>query len=256
MLFSLIRRKLPYSLKIKIVYKWIWIKGVLDFGNKYCCNICNKSATSFSEFNGHSNRLCPRCFSLERHRLLYEYLKEKTNLLRTANTLLHFAPEKCIHNKLRENDALQYETADLMAHFIELIEVKPKHIASVTDIPFPSNYFDAVICNHVLEHVDDDDKAMKEIFRVTRPGGFAILQVPINYESEITLEDRSLSRDERRAQYGSPDHLRYYSEPDYIAKLENAGFGVIADEFVGNLDYSKNIMDRREKIFRCEKACS
>jgi SAM-dependent methyltransferase len=234
-------------------FRLIQIRGLVDHGMKHRCNICGKHANRFADFNGKKNRLCPKCFSLERHRLLFDFLQRKTSLFTQENSLLHFAPEKCLHDKLKKNQMLNYETIDLMTHFIKLIEVEPKHIASVTDIPFPDHSFDSVICNHVLEHVEEDSLAMQEIFRVLKLGGFAILQVPINWHQTETLENPDLSREQRRIQYGSPDHVRFYSETDYVSRLFKAGFKVEIVKHDTSLDPETYILDRQENLYVCQK---
>lgn len=248
-----LKKAVPSSWKVYIHYNLIWIKGKFDQGNKYECNICGKHANKFAMFNRRPNAMCPKCFSLERHRLLYDFLRKESDLFTKELSLLHFAAEKCLHKKLSANKNLRYETADLMNQFLATIEVKPKHRMSVTDIQFEDNSFDVLICNHVLEHVPEDIKAMQEIFRVLKSGGFAILQVPINLNSDDTLEDKKLSPDERRVEYGAADHLRFYGEKDYIARLEKVGFEVTASDHVKTLDADKHILDKNERIYCCKK---
>ncbi len=248
-----IRKAIPSSWKVYIHYNRIRIKGWFDNGKKHECNICGKTANKFAMFNRRPNAMCPKCFSLERHRLLYDFLNKRTEIFKKEMALLHFAAEKCLHKKLKANKGLRYETADLMNQFLATIEVKPKHKMSVTDIKFEDNTFDAVICNHVLEHVPEDRKAMEEIYRVLKPGGFAVLQVPINLESDDTLEDKTLTPDERRTHYGAADHLRFYGEKDYIQRLEATGFKVTAEEHVNTLDADKHILDKTERIYYCLK---
>lgn len=99
---------------------------------------------------------------------------------------------------------------------------------SITKIQFPDSTFDYMICNHVLEHVPDDQAAMDEAYRVLKPGGKFLVQVPINYESTMTLEDPTFDRLQRRAHYGGQHHLRYYSAQALIAKLNATGFATEA----------------------------
>ena len=118
--------------------------------------------------------LCPKCLSLERHRLLWLYLKNRTEFFTAKLKVLHVAPEQCFFKTFRNMKNLVYLTADLES---PLADMK----LDIQDMPFPENEFDVIICNHVLEHVPDDRKAMHEIFRVLKKGGFAILQVPTSY---------------------------------------------------------------------------
>lgn len=248
-----LKRLVPLELKIKLFYRLVRIRGALDNGNKVECNICGSHFSRFSPFGKRQNVLCPSCFSLERHRLQYQYLKENTGIFTDALKVLHFAPEKCLHEKISQNKKLEYETADLLIQFIDLIEVKPKHQMSITDIKFPDNHFDIILCNHVLEHVPDDKKAMAELYRVLKPGGFGIVQVPINPNTDEILEDMSLSTEQRYIQYGSPDHLRYYAEKGYMNRLREAGFQVEANPFVKTLDVERLRLQASENLIIVRK---
>jgi SAM-dependent methyltransferase len=252
-MIQFLKSLVPLELKIQIFYQLVRLRGALDKGNNVECNICGSHFGRFSPFGKRENVLCPGCFSLERHRLQYQYLKETSGIFTDALKVLHFAPEKCLHERISLNKKLEYETADLLIQFIELIEVKPKHQMSITDIKFPDNHFDIILCNHVLEHVPDDKKAMSELLRVLKPGGFGILQVPINPNSDEILEDMSLSTEERYKQYGSPDHLRYYAEKGYVKRLEEAGFTVEVNPFVKSLDYKRLRLQEAENLIIVQK---
>jgi predicted SAM-dependent methyltransferase len=126
-----------------------------------------------------------------------------------------------------------------MAHFIEIIEVRPRHHMSVTDIRFPDNSIDVVLCNHMLEHTPDDLKAMGELYRVMRPGGFGITQVPINERSDVILEDMTLTEAEMASQYGSPHRVRYYSEAGLVSRPASVGFAVEVNQLVKSLDCTR-----------------
>lgn len=250
---AFLKSSLSHAQKIKIHYGLIRAQYAFDFGRNVTCNICGRMYSSFASFNGRANAMCPSCFSLERHRLLYFYLLNQPDIFRKKIKLLHFAPEKCLSTKLKAHDNIDYTTADLMNQFIDMIEVKPDRIMSVTEITDPDETYDAVICNHVLEHVPDDRRAMQEICRVLKLGGFAILQVPINFNSDQTQEDLTLSRDERRKYYGSPDHLRFYAEPDYVKRLQSVGFEVDVNRYVDRLDAARYVLNPKEAIYVCTK---
>lgn len=252
-MLDLIKKWIPLDLKIRLFYQLVRLRGKFDFGNQVECPVCGSHFGRFDRFGRRPNVLCPSCFSLERHRLQYLYLKERTGIFTEALRVLHFAPEKCLSEKIAENPRLEYETADLLIQFIELIEVKPRHRMSITDIRFPDNHFDIILCNHVLEHVPDDRKAMSELFRVLKPGGFGITQVPINPDSTEILEDMSLNSSQRALLYGSPDHLRYYSEPGFTARLREAGFEVEVNDFVRSLDYARMRLQPTENLIIVRK---
>lgn len=168
------------------------------------------------------NALCPNCLSLERHRLLWFYLIRKTTLLEQRPKLLHAAPEVALMRKLKElyKDSKQnYVTADLESPLADM------HF-DIQQIPLTDGSFDAVICNHIMEHVEDDLKAMRELCRVLRPGGWGIILSPVDLGRETTFEDNSITDpDERTRIFGQYDHRRIYGR-DYAERLAEAGFEV------------------------------
>ena len=167
------------------------------------------------------NRLCPNCLSLERHRLIWLYLKQRSNFFTAPLKVLHFAPEQPFLKRFKALKNLDYTTADLDSPIADL------HL-DVTNIDLPDNQYDVVICNHVLEHVNDVNKAFSEIKRILKPGGWAILMVPINPNVD-TWEDPSITDpEERKRCFGQYDHVRQFGR-DYAQVLEKAGFKVDAD---------------------------
>jgi len=150
-------------------------------------------------------------------------MKQESDLFNRRARVLHFAPERCLGRRLAHFHGDGYVSADLMVHFLPGLEMRPTVVMSVTDIRFPDNYFDYVICNHVLEHVPDDRSAMREIRRVLKPGGMAVLMVPLDMFNSEIVEEPNLSRDERRRRFGSPDHVRMYGVEGYRKRLREAG---------------------------------
>ena len=169
---------------------------------------------------GYRYSLCPRCYSIDRKRLIYWFIVNKTNILNSDKTinLLHIAPEKNLQNTLKSSSHIEYISGDLnslMGCDIRL---------DIIDMNFEDNFFDVIIRNHVLEHIVDDRKAMRELFRVLRLKGFAILQVPISKKAKETFEDFSITSPEERERYfGQKDHLRIYDKY-YKERLESVGF--------------------------------
>ena len=144
--------------------------------------------------------------------------------------VLHIAPEQCFLKLFKQQKNLDYITADL---YSPIADVK----ADICDLPFEDNSFNVVFCNHVLEHIEDDAKAMSELYRVLKPGGFGIFQIPQELDREITYEDFSITSPEERAKhFGQYDHVRVYGR-DYFNKLRNAGFNV------EEVDYSATISE-------------
>jgi SAM-dependent methyltransferase len=198
---------------------------ILSLGSTVECPMCERTFLSFLRFGGRPNEWCPICRSLARHRLMYLYLRNETQLLTGKSPLriLHVGPEFCLKGLLVSIPNATYVSADLMVSIIDLLEVKPDVCMSVTEACFSSDAFDLVICSHVLEHVKADRRAIAELFRMTKPGGMAILPVPIEWNSEITEEQEGLSPSERAERYGEADHVRKYGR-DYLQRLRDAGF--------------------------------
>ena len=163
--------------------------------------------------------------------------------------ILHFAPEDCFQNYFKTKSNLQYISADLNS---------PKAMIQmdITKIRYDANYFDFIICLHILEHVLDDNKAMQELFRVLKPGGMAFLQCPIDYKLEKTFEDRTITSHEDRIKFfGQSDHVRIYG-PDFKDRLKRAGFHVKVEKcanFLSNYIISKYVLSKNDEIFICTK---
>jgi len=205
---------------------------VAHFGFKYRCPFCRSSVRAFLPFGlpfpvlrekrvvgggFRENALCPVCFAIDRHRLLYLYLRNKTDIFSVPTKLLHVAPEPRIADVLRAGGNVQYVSADLLPENV-MVQM------DITAIQYPDNSFDAIICNHVLGNIADDGLAFREIMRTLRPGGWAILQVPISKTLKRTYEDFSITTAEGREQaFGEAHQLRIYAE-DYKDRLEAAGF--------------------------------
>ena len=182
------------------------------------CPICGYRGMFVSV--GHPGRWDARCLdcgSRERHRLLHLWITEGGGDRLAGKRLLHFAPEKAFQKRMRGNKL--YETADLMQRGVT-------HTVDITDTKLPSGAYDAVMANHVLEHIPDDRAAMRELFRLLRPGGIALLSVPINATRRETYENPAIrSPAERWAHFSAHDHLRYYGL-DFAERLADAGFAV------------------------------
>lgn len=178
--------------------------------------------------NSRENVLSPSTLSLERHRLLWLFLKKETNFFTDSLKVLHFAPEQAFYKRFRKLENLEYTTTDLNS---PLADVK----ADICDLPFPANSFDVILCNHVLEHIPNDTKAMHELYRVLKPGGWGVFQIPQNLNSERTFEDNSITDKTERAKiFGQYDHVRVYGR-DYFEKLRSIGFKVTEMDFTAQL---------------------
>lgn len=206
--------------------------GVMSWfyrGDGVACPCCGGHFRQFLPAStGRQNVVCPRCLSLERHRLLWLYFQEKHLFVKPLK-LLHIAPELCFYRAFRKMPHLDYLTADLDS---PLAAVQ----MNITAIQYPDNTFDAILCNHVLEHIPDDRLAMAELYRVLKPSGWAILQSPLDVNRLETFEDAAVTTPQQRlAVYGHDDHRRIYG-CDYAWRLHEAGFQVSEDSFVDKLD--------------------
>jgi SAM-dependent methyltransferase len=186
------------------------------------------------------NVLAPGTLSLERHRLLWLYLKNETHFFTENLKVLHFAPEQAFYKRFREMENLDYTTTDLNS---PIADVK----ADICNLPFKDNTYDFIICNHVLEHIPEDTKALQEIFRILAPGGTAIMQVPYKADLAHTFEDDTITdKKERTRIFGQYDHVRVYGM-DYFEKLSSIGFQVEA------ADYTKTLSSEEVEKYRLPK---
>ncbi len=209
------------------------VLGFFYAGKGVQCPVCNKEYKKFLPYgrgsSARENALCPSCQTLERHRLIWLYLKEKTDFFTKNLRVLHIAPESCFITPFSKQKNLTYTTADLES---PLATVK----MDIQKMPFEDNSFDVVLCNHVLEHIPDDYKALSEMYRVLSPNGWAILQVPFfDLNLQKTFQDDTIiSPQERFKAYGQEDHVRMYGQ-DYPVRIASVGFEVEENLFVKEL---------------------
>jgi hypothetical protein len=210
-------RKLYWQLQDQKLYRWF--RGLPYIGNQVYCPCCDSHFRCFIPKGPNRNGMCPRCGYLDRHRMLWLYLDKRTNIFRDRLKVLHFAPEFIIQKKLRSCPNLDYTSADLDS---------PLAMAKVdiTSIPYAENTFDIILCSHVLEHIPDDQQAMSELYRILKPGGWALILVPFDAERAETFEDPNVvDPKERTRLFGQFDHVRIYGR-DFMDRLERAGFTV------------------------------
>ncbi|MFS4449233.1 class I SAM-dependent methyltransferase [Maribacter sp. 2307UL18-2] len=221
-LFKLILNSLPRPLLIRLSY---FIRPILAFamrGKNHTDPIDGRRFRSFLPYgyeNPRANVLSPSTLSLERHRLLWIYLKNETDFFTARHKVLHFAPEQAFYKRFRKLRNLDYTTTDLNS---PLANVK----ADICNLPFDDNSYDVIFCNHVLEHIPDHTKAMQELYRILKPGGWGIFQIPQDLNRRVTFEDNSITDKKERAKiFGQYDHVRIYGL-DYFDKLRSIGFQV------------------------------
>ncbi|MFW2375032.1 MAG: class I SAM-dependent methyltransferase [Cellulophaga baltica] len=230
-IFKYILNTIPRPILIKLSYL---ARPVLAFsmkGDTYTDPIDGKSFKRFLPYGYESPRenvLSPSTLSLERHRLLWLYLKDETDFFTKKYKVLHFAPEQAFYKRFRALENLNYTTTDLDS---PLADIK----ADICDLPFADNSFDIIFCNHVLEHIPDDTKAMEEIYRILKPNGWAVLQIPQDLKRATTFEDDTITdRKERAKIFGQYDHVRIYGR-DYFTKLREIGFHVDEVDYTSKL---------------------
>jgi SAM-dependent methyltransferase len=221
-------------------------------GDAVECPVCEQGFTKFLPYgrlNPRENALCPNCLALERHRLMYLYLKEKTNFFKDDLYVLHIAPEYCFIDRFEKLKNLRYLTADIES---PLAKVK----MDIEKIQYEDNTFDVIFCNHVLEHVNDFDKATSELYRVLKPGGWAIMQSPQDMRLPKTIEDPTITDPrERERVFLQSDHLRLFGQ-NYGEELKRAGFEVLEDDFVKQLPVetvNKYALPKDEIVYFCRK---
>ena len=218
------------------------IMGLWYIGKGKECPLCGCRRRKFLPYGyvtQRENALCPNCLALERHRTLWLWLLRESDIGRGAMALprlLHVAPEVALMRKFRKIYASQpadYVTADLESPLADL------HF-DIQHIPLEDESFDAVICNHIMEHVEDDHQAMREILRILRKGGWGVILSPVDMQREKTFEDDSITDEAERTRiFGQYDHRRIYGR-DYAKRLEDAGFEVY------ECDYA-NLIPAKEK---------
>lgn len=239
-IYKYLLNNLPRPLLIRLSYIFKTFAPILYRGNNVECPVCEKKFSKFLSYGSNvahrENVLCPYDLTLERHRLMYLYLKQESNFFTAENlSVLHMAPEQCFIDSFKKQKNLNYLTADIESPIADL------HF-DLHEIPLEDNRFDVVFCNHVMEHVENPLQCMKELYRVMKKGGWALMQVPQDFNRDLTYEDANIkSPKEREKHFWQKDHLRLFGK-DYPQWLEKAGFTV--DEFDLKKHFDKNKINR------------
>lgn len=211
----------------QILEAYYRLRSAIYSGSTYDCPCCARSFRSF--IRSGKNDKCPRCNSYQRHRLLALFLQNKTDIFSDGLKILHVAPEYGVRHLLKSFHGPNYTSIDIDAPLAD-------RKMDVTDLEFEDNSFDAVLCYHVLEKVADDRKAISEFFRVLKPGGWGIIQVPLEPDLPVTLEDGTVDSFEAREKlYGEWDDVRLYGR-DYYQRLDEAGFELRISNYCAELD--------------------
>lgn len=251
--FQIALKRLPRPFLIRLSY---WVRPFLAFfyrGNRFEDPIDGRRYRKLLPYGyegrQRENALAPGTLSLERHRLLWLYLQRESDFFQAPAKMLHVAPEQCFYGRFRAMPKLDYLTADLDS---PIADVK----MDIHNIQYPENTFDVILCNHVLEHVQDDRQCMRELCRVLKPGGLAIMQVPFEKGRKQTDEDPSITDpQERIRRFGQYDHVRVYGA-DYPQRLREAGFTVEAVDFGEKLspaEFERYALMPGEVLYACTK---
>ena len=243
-----ILRLLPRSFLIRMSLFFQPLLRVYYCGNKFTDPIDGSSYRKFLTYGYgktlRPNALCPGTLSLERHRLLWLYLERETNFLNQELKVLHVAPEQVFFRKFKRFQNWDYTTTDLNSPLADVV-------ADICDLPFQDNKYDLILCNHVLEHILNDLKAMTELYRVLKKGGTLIAQVPLDEGRPKTFEDNSITEaNERRRVFGQYDHVRVYGQ-DYYQRLKSVGFsaeGVFLQSQLTTEEIRRYALPQKEKI--------
>lgn len=228
------------------------IRYYLHKGRGRYCPICDKSFRKFGDCGSPKRKeaVCYYCGSLERHRLVWLYLKRMTDFFdKRPKSMLHVAPEPCFERIFKKHLGQGYVSADIQ-------NPRARVKLDITDIHFPDEEFDVIYCSHVLEHVEEDKKALKEFNRVLKSDAYAILIVPIQPGLERTLEDQSVTDPEERLRlFGQEDHVRLYGQ-DFVERIQEANFSVKAikpTDFLSEKEMELMRIKPTDQIYYCTK---
>lgn len=246
-----------------------WEAGSHADDNRFCCPVCQSHTTYFKpmsadmvaklaahdyahpffltetlNFNAY---MCPLCGASDRERLYALYLRERLQV--GSWNLLDFAPSRAFSSVLKRMPGISYRSADLY-------DPRADDKVDITAQPYADESFDIFICSHVLEHVRDDKKALSELYRILRPGGFGIVMVPLVDGIEQTLESPFVvTGAERWKWYGQDDHVRQYAKGDFIRRIEGAGFTVrqLGQDYFGQSKFEDHGIHSRSVLYVAEK---
>ena len=251
-LVKIVLNTIPRKLLTRLSFLLKPLIKIYLYGNKYTDPIDGSSFRKFLSYGYNKirkNALSPSTFSLERHRLLWLYLQNETDFFEKKMKVLHFAPEAAFLKKFKKLKNISYDTIDLDS---PLADIK----ADICDLPIKNGSYDFILCNHVLEHIVDDNKAMKELYRVLKKGGTGIFQIPLNMSYKQTYEDFTITDPkERNKAFGQYDHVRVYGM-DFFERLKNVGFKVEKCEYTSKLseeEKTKYCLPKKEIIPVCRK---
>jgi len=264
-MLKLIKSYLPKQI-IDIIYKYLrFFRLFFLRGNNFFCPICKFKASKFLPYGKdyeaikkykivgmgfRQNAICPNCFSKDRERLSYLFLEKLINekSINYSSKIIHFSPEISLEKNFFRKYFSNYFTADI-------IKNKSDFIIDLQNFNFKEKNFDLVICNHVLEHIENDIKALENIYSILKPGGIAILQAPLSTIIDVDFKkEDAISDIDRLNFYGQSDHVRIYSEKNYLQKIKNIGFNLNINEMIIEKNYLPSYgLNKSEKVIFASK---
>ncbi len=210
---TVVKTLIPNTFLFKNELFFRYFHGLFYKGKTYTCTICDHQSRKLLETLG-SSQQCPFCGSLARTRRLYHLLNTEIGL--TGN-VLHFSPARPLYRKIKQHKEITYHSTDFENEFLA------EYRYDITQISVENDFFDRIICYHILEHIPDDHKAMRELYRVLKQGGVAIIQTP--FKNGKIYENTSITtKIDRLKHFGQEDHVRIYSPEGLAGRLKNAGF--------------------------------
>ena len=264
-MLKLIKSYIPKPI-IGIIYKYLRFLRLFFFkGNNFFCPICKFKASKFLPYGKdyeaikkfeiigmgfRKNAICPNCFSKDRERLFFLFLQKLINekSINYSSKIIHFSPEPSLERNFFRKNFSNYFTADI-------IKNKSDFIIDLQNFNFEEKNFDLVICNHVLEHIEDDNIALENIYSILKPGGLAILQVPLSTIIDIDFKKEGVASDiERLKFYGQSDHVRIYSEKNFLQKIKKIGFSINVNEMISEKNNLPSYgLNKKEKVIFATK---
>ncbi|WP_299442357.1 class I SAM-dependent methyltransferase [uncultured Aquimarina sp.] len=217
--------------------------ALLYAGKKHTCNICNHNLKKYITSKS-GEKICPYCGSISRTRRLYQIIQNEHEL---KGKILHFSPSRSLYRRLKNNSNISYYSSDFENEFIA------DYNFDITSIPVADNYFDFIICYHILEHIIDDKKAIQELYRVLKPKKTILIQTPFK-SGNIYENENIISPEERLKHFGQEDHVRIYSVEGLKKRLKENNFTTIqAKEYFMDTENNVNGLQLQEVVLEVIK---
>jgi len=233
---------IPKRLLFKYEPKFRFLLFQFYKGDNFKCNVCNGKLKKFIRLND-GDKLCPNCGSISRTRRLLNIIN--THFLKDGISLLDFSPSRSIYRFFKKIPTINYVSTDFSGSFLSDYKYDIKKLS------IENNKFDLIICYHILEHIDDDIKAMNELYRVLKKNGKCIIQTPFN-DGDIQEDLSVMNAMGRLEKYGQEDHFRIYSIDGLKNRLIQSGFIVKIEEF-SDSDNNRFGFHTNEKVILCSK---